>query len=85
VERGQGAGAGAYPRQCRTAAAGCTADQHGRYTAEAIANRREIGALLRAMKAVVEEQELLQAFSVLAQNVMCCHFGRLTKRAHLKL
>jgi hypothetical protein len=31
--------------------------KHGRYSAEAIANRREIGALLRAMKAVVEEQE----------------------------
>jgi hypothetical protein len=29
--------------------------KHGRYTAEAIANRREIAGLLRAMKALARE------------------------------
>jgi hypothetical protein len=31
--------------------------KHGRYAAEAIARRREIGALLRTMKALDDEQE----------------------------
>ncbi len=30
--------------------------KHGRYTAEAVAWRREIGALLRAMRALVKPQ-----------------------------
>jgi hypothetical protein len=50
--------------------AGCTAERHrarrrvtrnafkhGRYTADAIARRREIGALLRTMKTLAKEQE----------------------------
>jgi len=31
--------------------------KHGRYTAEAIAERRELGALLRDMKALAEQVE----------------------------
>ena len=31
--------------------------KHGRYSAEAIAERRELGALLRDMKAVAEQVE----------------------------
>lgn len=31
--------------------------RHGRYTADAIANRREIATLLRIMKALVKEKE----------------------------
>ena len=31
--------------------------RHGRYTAEVIAERRELGALLRDMKAVAEQVE----------------------------
>ena len=61
---GQGAGARAGRPRCRTADAGCTAEsrrapkgnknalKHGRYTAEAIANRREIATLLRKMNAL---------------------------------
>jgi hypothetical protein len=31
--------------------------KHGRYSAEAIARRREIGALLRVMKALAAEEQ----------------------------
>jgi glucans biosynthesis protein len=61
VERGRAAGARASRRQCRTVDAGCTAGpgaprgnrnalKHGRYTAEAIASRRYVSALIRAAR-----------------------------------
>jgi flavin-dependent dehydrogenase len=63
-----GAGARAGLQRCRTAVAGCTAEnhpgapkgnrnafKHGRYSAEAIANRREIAALLREMRATARD------------------------------
>ena len=31
------------------------ARKHGRYTADAIAERRELGALLRSMRGIIEE------------------------------
>ena len=59
---GPGAGTRASRPQCRTAAAGCTAGcrptgnrnalKHGRYIAEAVARRHEIGALLHTMRAL---------------------------------
>ena len=63
AERGHAAGALVSHRLWRTGAAGCTAERHrahqrvirtpssrGRYTAEAIARRREIAELIRAAR-----------------------------------
>ena len=69
VERGQGAGAHANHRRCRTGGAVCTAAypralrgaigmlRGGRYTAEAITRRRELASLLRAMRSLAREPE----------------------------
>ena len=74
VERGQGTGAVAGRRRCRTAAAGCTAGmspgapkgnknalKHGRYTAEAVVRRREISELMRLMKALASRSDSREA------------------------
>jgi hypothetical protein len=61
--RGRGAAGRANRQQWRIPVAGCTVEQirgrrinkplkHGRYTAEAIARRREVAALIRAMHAL---------------------------------
>jgi hypothetical protein len=72
--RGQGAAALASLRQCGTAAAGCTGDRrraapkgnrnafgHGRYSAKAIANRREVATLIRAMRALAAGNEEVES------------------------
>jgi hypothetical protein len=73
AEHGQEAGARAGRPRCQTADAGCTGDhhralrgeistpKHGRYTAEAIANRREIATLLRKMNALARDYGLSHA------------------------
>ncbi len=67
AERGRGAGGRAMRQRCRTAGAGCTAE--GRraprreirtrssmaVTAESVARRRELSALLRSMKLLAKE------------------------------
>ena len=70
---GPAAGSRASRRRCRTAAAGCTAAgspgapkgnnnalKHGRYTADAIAERRHLRALVRELNGFIEEVERSQ-------------------------